>query len=63
MCIPATPMAIPSKTEWKQRAKMRRIVSVKDVLLTKVATTKFFASGLIMESSSHYNIIKDQKDT
>ena len=54
LAFSATPMAIPSKMEWKQSAKMRRIVSVIDPVLTTVAFTKFLASGMIVASSSHY---------
>jgi hypothetical protein len=39
---PATPMAMPSKTEWKQSAKMSSTVSPNEVRCTSVA----FTSGI-----------------
>ena len=40
--------------EWKQSAKMRRMVSVADVLTPTGAATKLVASGTIVATSSHY---------
>jgi hypothetical protein len=39
--LPETPMAIPSKMEWKQRAKIRRMASPNVALWSKVAFTAY----------------------